>query len=437
MAARAPKNWRARRFSEFCREADRRAGIDNGRALLSITKEDGVCLQAATRRRTIGNADLATYKVADYGEFALAPMALYYGAIGRVDLQNGGLVSPAYEVFRVDNSVSADFFAQLIRAPRMVSRYAALAEGGNRHGKRKNTSLDAFLSIKLPLPPLPEQRAIAEILSAIDETIVRGEALVGRLVVAKHAVMRQLLTRGHPAHRAKLVPLPEPWHIGRVAPDVARMPKGWKFVTLTDLARLESGHTPSRNHPEYWGGEIPWLSLPDSYRLKETEVVDADGRITPLGIQNSSARLLPAGTVILIRTGGKRGMCSRLGRSMATSQDFVGFVPKPPLRSRYLQQVFRHMQREWQRLSDGSTTLRNIFMPAFKKLKILLPPLDEQDAIAAVGESFDERILAEQHYLEQLRESKRGLAQALLTGRVRVPAPSTRRRAKVRSAGGS
>jgi type I restriction enzyme, S subunit len=107
---------------------------------------------------------------------------------------------------------------------------------------------------------------------------------------------------------------------------------------------------------------------------------------------------------------------------MACSQDYVAFVPGPELDAGYLQQVFRHMQREWQRLSDGSTTLRNIFMHAFRRLKILVPPMDEQRAIAAVGESFDRRIITEVRYLKQLRDARRGLAQALLSGRVRVKA---------------
>jgi type I restriction enzyme S subunit len=214
--------------------------------------------------------------------------------------------------------------------------------------------------------------------------------------------------------------LVESWPVGRIASTVDKMPSHWNLVTLTTIAKLESGHTPSRKEPDYWSGNIPWLSLPDSYRLDEIEVNDADGRISPLGIANSSARMLPVGAVLLIRTGGSRGKCSRLAKTMACSQDYVAFVPGPELDSRYLQQVFRHMQREWQRLSDGSTTLRNIFMHAFKRLKILLPPLDEQAAIADVGEAFDLRTTAEIRYLEQLRQTKRGLAQALLSGRLRV-----------------
>lgn len=92
------------------------------------------------------------------------------------------------------------------------------------------------------------------------------------------------------------------------------------------------------------------------------------------------------------------------------------------------------MGREWERLSDGSTTLKNIFMPAFRSLRILLPPLDEQVLIADIGEAFDLRIQREQAALEQLTALKRGLAQALLSGRVRLPPALIERLGKERAA---
>jgi type I restriction enzyme S subunit len=108
---------------------------------------------------------------------------------------------------------------------------------------------------------------------------------------------------------------------------------------------------------------------------------------------------------------------------MATSQDFVAFVCGPEVLPGYLMQLFRHMQREWRRLEQGSSpTNKTLYFSVFKNLKVLLPPLKEQAAIAEVGDSFDLRITAETRYLEQLRQTKRGLAQALLSGRVRVVA---------------
>ena len=108
---------------------------------------------------------------------------------------------------------------------------------------------------------------------------------------------------------------------------------------------------------------------------------------------------------------------------MTTSQDFVVFVCGERLDSRYLMQLFRHMQREWRRLEQGSSpTNKTLYFRVFRKVKILLPPLGEQQAIGRIGDSFDARIEAEQDGLHRLEELKRGLAAELLSGRIRLPA---------------
>lgn len=366
----------------------------------------GSTLKAPSLTR-ICSGDLVYNKMwASKGSFAIAG-----------DAEDGASATTEYPVFRPSNGADTNYLRHVLQEPRFWGLAKAWSSGST--GRQRLDPHD-FLTMPVPLPSPEEQANIAAVLDSIHLTVQATRAHIEHLARTKHAVMRALLTKGVAPHKAKLVTLPETWPVGRIASPIDKMPSHWKLVTLIKIAKLESGHTPSRKEPGYWSGDIPWLSLPDSYRLDDLEVTDADGRISPLGIANSSARMLPVGAVLLIRTGGSRGKCSRLATTMACSQDYVAFVPGPELDSRYLQQVFRHMQREWQRLSDGSTTLRNIFMHAFKRLKILLPPLKEQVAIADAGEAFDTRITAEVQYLEQLRQTKRGVAQALLSGRVRV-----------------
>lgn len=245
---------------------------------------------------------------------------------------------------------------------------------------------------------------------------VTADALIPEV---KIWVMRDMLTRGYPRFRQGMRPLPRPWTMGRIASGVTEMPAHWELVQLTKVARLESGHTPSRKHPEYWEGDVPWISLADTDRLKCLVIESTAETTGVLGIQNSSARLLPKDTVVFSRTASV-GLCSRMGREMATSQDFANWVCGPRLSPRYLVQVFRHMGREWRRLQAGSTH-QTIYMPVFKKLQILLPPLDEQNLIADVGEAFDERMEAESAYRHALSELKEGLTQELYIDRCDLP----------------
>lgn len=338
------------------------------------------------------------------------------GSFGVVSPKEEGAVATSeYPVFCARNGLLTEYLRYVMQQPRFWGLAKAWSSGTT--GRARLHPRD-FLAMPVPVPSLQEQRVIARVLATLDDTIDGAEAYICQLRTTKHQVMRGLLALGHPDYRTKLVPLPEPWRIGRVAPDIERMPKRWQLVTLTDVARLESGHTPSRNHPEYWEGDIPWISLQDTEGLKQLVISETVETTGPLGIKNSSARLLPKDTVVFSRTA-TVGLCARMGREMATSQDFANWVCGPKLDPRYLVQVFRHMDREWKRLQAGSTH-QTVYMPVFKKLKILLPPRKEQEAIADVGDAFDERILAEQRYLEQLRAAKRGLAQALLSGRIRV-----------------
>jgi type I restriction enzyme, S subunit len=104
--------------------------------------------------------------------------------------------------------------------------------------------------------------------------------------------------------------------------EVGVIPDDWDCVRICDVARLESGHTPRRTVNAYWNGPIPWVSLHDTNSLDHNYIYDTAMTVTQQGIDNSSARLLPAGTVVFSRTA-TVGKAAILGRSMATSQDFA------------------------------------------------------------------------------------------------------------------
>lgn len=170
-------------------------------------------------------------------------------------------------------------------------------------------------------------------------------------------------------------------------PERSPHPPAWRWARLTEVAKLESGHTPSRKNPEYWGGAVLWLSLKDMQRLAGRYVLDTVDKPTMLGIENSSARLLPAGTVALCRTASV-GKVAILGREMATSQDFVDWVCGPQLDPEYLYWALSCSSAAFDVEKQGSTH-KTIYMPTLERLNVLLPPLDEQHRIAALLDKAD------------------------------------------------
>lgn len=197
------------------------------------------------------------------------------------------------------------------------------------------------------------------------------------------------------------------------------IPQDWRNLPITKLARLESGHTPSKRNSSYWGGTVNWISLFDTQGLSRNEISTTEKTITEEGLNNSSARLLPAGTVVFSRTA-TVGKTSVMASSMATSQDFANYICGPDLHNIFLVYLFRSMGRTWKTLMAGSIH-NTIYMPTFKALKILVPPLPEQKAIAEALSDTDVLIESLEQLLTKKRQIKQGAMQELLTGQRRLP----------------
>jgi type I restriction enzyme S subunit len=159
-------------------------------------------------------------------------------------------------------------------------------------------------------------------------------------------------------------------------------PSGWKWSSLTDLARLESGHTPSRKHPEYWGGAIPWIGIGDAKANDGRRIGSTEESTNRLGIENSSARVLPENTVCLSRTASV-GYVVVMGRPMATSQDFVNWVCSKDLDHNFLKYLFIAEDEDLLRFASGAVH-QTIYFPEVKAFHICHPPIQEQQRIVAI-----------------------------------------------------
>ncbi|RIL07827.1 MAG: hypothetical protein DCC71_01740 [Proteobacteria bacterium] len=183
---------------------------------------------------------------------------------------------------------------------------------------------------------------------------------------------------------------------------------------------MKTGHTPSRSEPEYWEDcEIPWFTLADVWQLREGRVYlgETAEKISRLGLANSAAELLPAGTVVLSRTASV-GFSGIMPAPMATSQDFWNWVPRSQILPEYLLYLFRAMTQVFQRLTMGSTH-KTIYQPDAARLCICVPPPDEQRAIAdfldAQTAKIDALVAKKRALIEKLAEKRRALISRVVT----------------------
>lgn len=187
-------------------------------------------------------------------------------------------------------------------------------------------------------------------------------------------------------------------------------PPGWKWTALTSVAQLESGHTPSRRVPEYWDGEIPWIGIKDATANHGRTIQDTFQHVTQLGLENSSARLLPANTVCLSRTASV-GFVVVMGCPMATSQDFVNWDCGPKMDPQFLKYVLIAENEALWRFASG-TTHQTIYYPEAKAFHVCLPPIKEQKRIVQILGALDDKIELNRHMNATLEAMARALFQS-------------------------
>ncbi|HEX5719313.1 MAG TPA: restriction endonuclease subunit S [Thermoanaerobaculia bacterium] len=204
-------------------------------------------------------------------------------------------------------------------------------------------------------------------------------------------------------------------------------PPGWSWVALSKIARLESGHTPSRRIARYWNGGIPWIGIRDAREHHGGIIFETLQTISTEGLENSSARLLPEGTVCLSRTA-SLGYVVITGRAMATSQDFVNWVPSEALDPKYLTLLFIAEKESLLRFGKGSTH-KTIYFSEAESFHICLPPKNEQRRIVQKLEELREKSRRARESLDAIPTLINEFRQALLAAAFRGDLTAEWRRA--------
>jgi len=339
---------------------------------------------------------------------------------------------PAYVIADLPGVVCGYHLALLRPGPEVNGRYlfwvltsrssreqfSASANGITRFGLR----YDSFGEVRVPLPPLDRQRAVADYLdretARIDALIEKKQEVMRLLDARRMTVMENGVSGRFTSNRLERSALQ--WLSWRGA--------SWREAKLTLVARLGSGHTPSRDHPEWWDAcNLPWITTGEVAQLRSDRVeflYETREKISELGVANSSAEIHPKDTVVLCRTA-SAGYSGIIGTAMATSQDFATWTCGPLIRPRFLLLCLRAMRQDLLgRLAMGSTH-KTIYMPDIEALRVPLPEVDEQDAIVdAVWlrlRAIDTVIDALGRQVDLLAEHRQALITAAVTGELKVP----------------
>ncbi len=243
------------------------------------------------------------------------------------------------------------------------------------------------------LPPIQEQRAIAEVLSDVDGLINALDALIAKKCAIKQATMQQLLTG-----KTRL-----PGFSGE-----------WETKRVLEFGDVVTGATPSTKVDSFWNGTYPWITPTDI--TSERDMVISERMITQEGL--NAIRTLPPNTVLVtcIASIGKNAILRTIG---GCNQQINAVVPNAAHNVEFLYYLFE-FSSNYLLANAGITATNIVSKAAFSNLVFEVPPLEEQHAIAAVLSDMDAEIAA----LEQRRDKtiaiKQGMMQQLLTGKVRL-----------------
>ncbi|HCM9409993.1 restriction endonuclease subunit S [Enterobacter hormaechei] len=398
-----PKGWMLKQLSDIVKEKISygivQAGphIPNGIPYIKSSDIRGA-IDPASLQRT---APEIHYK---YRRSAVHPGDIIFslrGNIGETAIVPSNLLEANLTQGTARISVSGDqcneFYHQQFAMDKLRNYINSLSKGSTF----KEISLEELRKVKVLCAPLPEQKKIAQILSTWDKAITVTEKLLVNSQQQKKALMQQLLT-------GKKRLLDE---------NGERFSGEWKRVKLGAIADMNSGGTPKSTVEEYYGGNIPWVSISDMTSNGKW-IATTEKYLTELGLNSSSARIYPKNSVLYAMYA-SIGECSIAAVNLTSSQAILGIRPKDCLNYEFLYFYLTSL-KEKIKLQGQQGTQSNLNAGMVKEFELDLPSIREQQKIAAVLSVADAEISTLEKKLACLRDEKKALMQQLLTGKRRV-----------------
>jgi type I restriction enzyme S subunit len=255
-----------------------------------------------------------------------------------------------------------------------------------------NISRDQLNELEILLPPLPEQKAIASVLSSLDDKI-------------------DLLHRQNKTLEAIAETLFRQWFIEEAQED-------WEEGPLDDVISVKGGTTPSTKEPEYWDGDIHWTSPRDLSNHNSVFLFDTDRKITEKGLAQIGSGLLPIGTVLL-SSRAPIGYLAITDIPVAINQGYIAIICDKSISNYFMYLWCKANMKEIKNAGNGSV-FQEISKSNFKTLEIQIPSSRILDNFErAISPTF-EKIKANQKQIQTLEKLRDTLLPKLMSGEVRV-----------------
>lgn len=391
-----PQTWHITRFQNLFTRINRRNTIGNTN-VLTISAQHGLIRQEEFFSKSIASIDKSNYYLLYKGDFAYNKSysnGYPFGAIKQLELYDCGIVSPLYICFTPTKANPCPaFYRQYFQAGKMNREIQAYAQEGARNHGLLNISVDDFFHSILLQPPIEEQEKIADILCTQDQVLERKEMLLKESRRKKQYLMQTLVT-------------------GKI-----RLPgfsKKWEPSKLGTLLHERKLYAQK-------GLAYPHVTLSTDGISPKTERYNRDHLVKS---EEKEYKVTRKGDICYNPANLKFGViCENKFGDAIFSPIYVTFEVTDHICREYLANYLMRWDfiNAVRKYEEGTVYERMAVKPEdFLKFEILLPPLDEQIAIAEVLSAADREIDLLQRDLEQEKQQKKALAQLLLSGIVRV-----------------
>jgi type I restriction enzyme, S subunit len=317
-----------------------------------------------------------------------------------------------------DRKVNSSFlgFALRLLQP-MIELLAEGSTGQTELSKHKLGDLD------IPFPPIQEQKAIAKILSSLDDKIELNRQMNTTLEAMAQALFKAWFVDFEPV-RANMENRPAE----SASPEIAKLfpsefengiPKGWKLSSIGDEVEAVGGGTPSTKEPSYWNGEYNWVTPKDLSNLTDKILISSERTVTAEGLAKISSGKLPLETVLL-SSRAPVGYLAIAKIPVAINQGFIAMKCNKLLPSTYVLQWAEHSMDKIKNRASG-TTFAEISKANFRPLPVIVPSkivIEKYDGICRLLYDQITTNAKENETLSQIREE---LLPKLIKGKIRVP----------------
>ncbi|MEX2410880.1 MAG: restriction endonuclease subunit S [Candidatus Paceibacterota bacterium] len=289
------------------------------------------------------------------------------------------------------NNVLQNFLYPHFRTNRYIYFITTIIRGNANQG---SITLKDLFNYRIPLPPLPEQKKIAEILSTWDHAIETLEQLIEIKEELKRGLMQELLT-GNTGFEGE-----------------------WETKPIKSFSKVITGSTPSTSEPKYYDGDYLFVSPSD---MNETKyVTKTEKTLTKEGFE--LGRLVSKGSTLFVAIGSTIGKTAVAGIDLTTNQQIHAIATDEEicLNEFFFYQLTRISDRI--KLLAGKQAVPILNKSNFESLRISFPPIQEQKKIVTLLAGIENEIETLKKNQESISYQKKGLMQQLLTGKTRVQA---------------